>query len=258
MSTAVLSSVERQMKIWHRIIQQQRAGVADLCTAFQVSEATVRRDLESLAEQGKIQRVHGGAIAVMRAPPEQPALERGSDQLVEKRAIGRAAAGLVQDGETVFLGSGTTVLEMARHLSERRGLTVITNSLLVVNALSGLADITLVSLGGMLRSSELSFIGHITEQSLGQLRADRVFIGIRAVSAEHGLMNDYLPETLTDRAILAIGRQVVLTADHTKVGRVAPAFLAPLSSIHVLVTDAGLPPEKISAMRNGGLQVITA
>lgn len=258
MSTGVLSSVERQMEIWHRIIQQQRAGVADLCAAFQVSEATVRRDLDVLAEQGKIQRVHGGAIAVTQAPPELPALERGGDQAAEKRAIGQAAAGLVQDGETVFLGSGTTILEMARPLSERRGLTVITNSLLVVNALNGLAHITLVSLGGMLRSSELSFIGHITEQALSQLRADRVFIGIRAVSVEHGLMNDYLPETLTDRAILAIGRQVVLAADHTKFGRVAPAFLAPLSSVHVLVTDAGLPPDKVSEMRSGGLQVITA
>jgi DeoR/GlpR family transcriptional regulator of sugar metabolism len=245
------------MGIWRRIVQQQRAGVADLCAAFQVSEATVRRDLEALAEQGKIQRVHGGAIAVTQAPPEMPALERGGEQAEAKRAIGRAAAGLVLDGETIFLGSGTTVLEMTRHLSERRGCTIITNSLMVVNALSGLAHITVVSLGGMLRSSELSFIGHITEQSLGQLRADRVFIGIRAVSGEHGLMNDYLPETMTDRAILTIGRQVVLLADHTKVGRVAPAFLAPLSSVHVLVTDGGLAPDQLGKLQSGGLRVIT-
>ncbi len=105
----------------------------------------------------------------------------------------------------MFLGSGTTVLEVARNLRDRKNLTVITNSLPVLNMLAGIKEITVISLGGMLRESELSFIGHITEQALAEVRADKVIMGTRGVSLEHGLTNDYLQETLTDRAILKIG-----------------------------------------------------
>ncbi|MGC8874965.1 MAG: DeoR/GlpR family DNA-binding transcription regulator, partial [Chloroflexia bacterium] len=162
------------------------------------------------------------------------------------------------DGETVFLGSGTTVLEVARALRYRRNLTVITNSLPVINTLVGQDGITLICLGGMLRASELSFIGHITEQDLAEVRADKVFMGTRAISLEAGLTNDYLPETMTDRAILRIGRRVIVVADHTKFGRVAMAFLAPLSSIHTIVTDRGVPADFVQALEAQGIQVILA
>ncbi len=238
-----LSGVERQNQIAQLIARKQRITVAEICSTFAVSEATARRDLEALADQGKAQRVHGGAIVLQVAPPELPMPQRQDEQSDEKLRIGQAAAALVQDGETVFLGSGTTVLEVARALRPRHGLTVLTNSLPVVNALADLPDITLVCLGGVLRPSELSFIGHITEQALGEVRADRVIIGTRAVSLEQGLTNDYLPETLTDRAILKAGREVIVVADHTKFGRLAPALLAPIESIHTLVTDAHLPAE---------------
>ena len=172
------------------------------------TEATARRDLETLSLQGKVQRVHGGVIAIEQAPPELPILERENEQSDEKSRIGRVVAELIFDGETVFLGSGTTVLETAKNLRERKNLTVITNSLPVLNTLAGIKDITVISLGGLLRDSELSFIGHITEQALAELRVDKVVMGTRGVSLEHGLTNDYLPETLTDRAILKIGREV--------------------------------------------------
>ena len=107
-----------------------------------------------------------------------------------------------------------------------------------------------------MRASELSFIGHITEQSLAELRADRVIIGTRAISLEQGLTNDYLPETLTDRAILNIGREIVIVADHTKCGVVSTAFLAPLSAMHTLVTDDGTRYEFINALKAQGINPI--
>jgi DeoR/GlpR family transcriptional regulator of sugar metabolism len=249
---------ERQKQILSLLTKQRRLSVAEIVEQFSVSEATARRDLESLASEGKVQRVHGGAIAAEQAPPELPILERESEQADEKIRIGRATAELIADNETVFLGSGTTVLEAAKNLRDRKNLTVITNSLPVLNTLAGLKEITVISLGGMLRDSELSFIGHITEQALAEVRVDKVVVGTRGISLEHGLTNDYLQETLTDRAILKIGREVIIVADHTKVNRVATALLAPLDSMQMFVTDSKADKKFIQALKKQGINVIVA
>ncbi len=264
METSFVSGIDRQIQILHLLERQQRISVADLCATFAISEATARRDLESLASQGKLQRVHGGAIVLTQAPPEQPILQRQNEQADEKFRIGQAAAAMVQAGETVFLGSGTTVLEVARALRGRRDLTVLTNSLPVVNTLAGAGTlagaegITVICLGGVLRDSELSFIGHITEQALAEVRADRVFMGTRAISLEYGLTHEYLPETMTDRAILKAGKQIIVLADHTKFGRAATVRLAPLESIHTLITDKGTPLEFLEAVQEQGVRVVVS
>ena len=249
---------ERQKQILSLLTKQGRLSVTEIVEQFSISEATARRDLESLASQGKVQRVHGGVIAVEQAPPELPILQREGEQAVEKSMIGQAAAELVNDGETVFLGSGTTVLETAKNLRERKNLTVITNSLPVLNALAGIKEITVVSLGGQLRESELSFIGHITEQALAEVRVDKVIMGARGLSFEHGLTNDYLQETLTDRAILKIGREVILVADHSKVNRVSTALLAPLSSMNTFVTDSKADKKFIQTLKKQNIKVVIA
>src|SRR5512147_1273528 len=249
---------ERQRQILALLARQGRLSVTEIVEQFSISEATARRDLESLASQGKVQRVHGGVIAVEKAPPELPILERESEQAEEKVRIGRAAAELVADKETIFLGSGTTVLEVARNLRDRKNLTVITNSLPVLNTLAGLKEITVISLGGMLRESELSFIGHITEQALSEVRVDKVFMGTRGLSLEHGLTNDYLQETLTDRAILKIGRQVVIVADHSKVNRVSTVLLVPLDAISTFVTDENADKKFLQSMKKQGINIIVA
>jgi len=249
---------ERQKQILSWLIRQGRLSVTEIVHQFSISEATVRRDLESLASQGKVQRVHGGVIAIEQAPPELPILERANEQPEDKARIGLSTANLIRDKETVFLGSGTTVLEVARNLRNRKNLTAITNSLPVLNMLAGLNGITVISLGGMLRESELSFIGHITEQALTEIRTDKVIMGTRCLSLEHGLTNDYLQETLTDRAILKIGREVIIVADHTKVNRVATALLAPLDVMDTFVTDAKADRKFLQALKKQGTNVIVA
>lgn len=249
---------ERQKQIHSMLTKLGRLSVAEIVEQFSISEATARRDLETLASQGKALRVHGGVIAVEQAPPELPILEREGEQSDEKASIGRAAAELISDGETIFLGSGTTVLETAKQLRERKNLTVVTNSLPVLNALAGIKEITVISLGGQLRESELSFIGHITEQALAELRVDKVIVGTRGASLEHGLTNDYLQETLTDRAILKIGREVIIVADHSKVNRVSTALLAPLKTVHTFVTDSKADKKFLQALKKQGIQVVVA
>ncbi len=249
---------ERQRQILSLLAQQGRLSVAEVVSRFAISEATARRDLGSLASQGKAQRVHGGVIAIREAPPELPILERTVEQAEEKARIGRAAAELIEDKETVFLGSGTTVLQVARNLRNRCNLTVITNSLAVLNLLAGNKNISMISLGGVLRDSELSFIGHITEQALAQIHADKVILGTRGIDLEQGLTNDYPQETLTDRAILKIGQKVVVVADYTKVNRVSIMLLAPLKSIHTLVTDAKADKKFLQMVEKQGIQVVVA
>lgn len=252
-----ISSFERQQELTRLLERTGRLSVAQICEQFNISEATARRDLETLSEQGLVQRVHGGAILVRQAAPEEPILRRSREQENEKEQIGRAAAALIQDGETVFLGSGTTVLQVAQHLVTRN-ITVITNSLPVINLMSEKENIQLIALGGILRDSELSFIGHITEQALFEVRADKIIIGIRAISLDQGLTNDYLPETLTDRAILSAGRETIVVADYTKCGVMSTAFVAPLTVMHILVTDNRTNTEFIEALRSQGIEVIVA
>lgn len=254
--TIDLPAPERQQRLLRYIEQQQRITVNQIVEHFAVSLATARRDLQTLSSQGKVQRVHGGAIAVRQAAPEPPVLQRAAEQFPEKVRIGQAAADLIGDGETVFLSSGTTVLEVARRLRGKRNLTVITNSVLVINELADAAAITVISLGGLMRHSEMSLIGHLSELALSELRADKVILGIRAIDPEHGLTSGYVPETMTDRAILKIGREVVVVADHTKCGASATAFVAPITSIHTLITDAGTPPDFIAAVQARGVRVL--
>ncbi len=256
--TDFIPTPERQKQILSLLGRQGRLSVMEIVEQFSISEATARRDLETLASQGRVQRVHGGVIALEQAPPEQPILERKNEQANEKERIGRAAASLVKERETIFLGSGTTVLEVARNLRDREQLTVVTNSLPVLNMLAGQKQITVISLGGMLRESELSFIGHITEQALAELRVDKVFMGTRGLSLEHGLTNDYLQETLTDRAILKIGHETIIVADHSKINRVSTALLAPLEVMDIFVTDSSADKKFLQVLKKSEIQVVIA
>jgi DeoR family transcriptional regulator of aga operon len=251
-----LSGAERQGRVSRLVEQRRRVSVAEICDMFGVSVATARRDLDALADAGRVQRVHGGAILAQPAPPEGPVLERALEQADEKRRIGEAAAALIEPRDSVFVGSGTTSLEVARNLPVDHELTVVTNSLLALNVLAERQDITLICLGGVLRHSEGSMIGHIAEQALKELRLHKVFLGVRALDVDAGLTNDYLPEAMTDRQILGAGRQVILLADHSKCGRVSSGVLAPLSRVHTLITDTGTPEEFLTRVRGLGVSVL--
>jgi DeoR/GlpR family transcriptional regulator of sugar metabolism len=178
------------------------------------------------------------------------------DQLNEKSHIGAKAASLIQDGETVFLGSGTTVLEAAHRLPHRQNLTIITNSLPVANVLATRTDINLVILGGIFRHSECTAYGHFTEQALAELHADKVIFGIRAISSAAGLTNDFIPEVQTDRSILKIGREVIIVADHTKFNAISTATVAPLSWVSKIITDNLTPADVIDEMTELGIEMI--
>lgn len=249
---------ERQRLILDALRNDRQVTVADLSRRFAVSEVTIRRDLRELHAQGELRRAHGGAVAAMPAPPEPPVVQRMLQAEHCKECIGRAAARLVGDGESVFIGSGSTTAYVARHLMDRRGLTVVTNALTVATELAAAPGITVVVIGGMMRASELSLIGHIAEQALREVRVDKVIIGIHAISLEAGLTNDYLPEVVTDRKIIEMSPHLIVVADHTKFGRVASAYLAPLERVEILVTDSEADRETLALFEQAGIRVIVA
>jgi DeoR family transcriptional regulator of aga operon len=248
----MLSSTRRS-QLLARLNEEGRASVDMLARDLGVTRSTIRRDLARLSADGALVRTYGGAAA--RSPTGGH--DTPDPRLAAKRAIGAAAAALVEDGQTIAISSGTTALELARHLVDRR-LTVITNALDVVGVLLDRPGIELVVLGGVVRPGMHSLLGHLPELALRELRADALFMGIGALSAEHGLMNDAIPEILTDRALRRASMACVVLADSSKLGAVAAAYVFGIEEVDTLVTDADADPRQVAAFETRGVRVILA
>jgi DeoR/GlpR family transcriptional regulator of sugar metabolism len=229
------------------------ASVADLALTLDVTEATVRRTLQRLAREGRVIRTYGGATV---APAGVlPASERDDPEIVYKREVGAAAAGLVEDGSTIALSSGSTVLEMARRL-RGRDLTVITNALDVANALLDAPGVELIVVGGVVLSEMHSMRGHLTEEALRDLRADTVFMGVSAIDLDTGFMTEQVREIAVDRALRGIAREAVMLADASKFHRVAPGFMFGFSQGRTVVTDDRVDDATRQALEDRGVRLV--
>jgi DeoR/GlpR family transcriptional regulator of sugar metabolism len=250
---------ERLNRICELVEIEGQATVAGLSRQLGVSQMTIRRDLQELDDHGFLRRTHGGAL-----PPERhrgliepPVLERMQENAELKRLLGRAAADRILPGEAIFLGSGTTALAVAEALAERpKPLTVFTNALTIANALAAVREITLVVVGGFLRRSELSLVGHLAEAAVRDIRVDRVIMGMRGIDPEKGLTSDYIQELKTDQAILGMGGSVIIVADHSKFGHVATSRTAPVQAASLIITDDRAPRPLVEAIRARGVEVI--
>jgi DeoR/GlpR family transcriptional regulator of sugar metabolism len=251
---------QRKRIIVELIENNDQVQIAELAELFKVSEMTIRRDLEELDQQGVIQRIHGGAVNLDQTNKkiEPPIIKRTNEQLEEKQQIAKKVASLVNDGELIFLGSGTTTLAIAEELKERVQLTVLTNAITIINSLIPAEHITLIVLGGFLRRSEMSMIGHFTEAALANLKADKVIIGIRGIDVEHGLTSDNLQELITDQAIMNMSENLIVAADHTKFGHVAAIKTAPITRATKIVTDSQVPDAILNSIEDIGVEVIKA
>lgn len=258
MSADQMLPQEREEEILALLADQGKITVSELSTNLKVSEATIRRDLRRLATRHSIQRVHGGAILVRTVDFEPPVLQRTSLHAEEKRRIGQAAAALINDGDTVILVGGSTTLEVASYLGQKKNLTVITDSLLIAESVAKHSDITLIVLGGIVRDSELSMEGYLAQLCLKELHANKVVMGARAVNFQQGLMLDKVSEVETFRGSMRIADEVILVVDHSKFEQVATAVLAPLTSVDWIVTDNGTPPEIAGKLQDLGIEVVLA
>ena len=251
---------ERHKTIVEQLGKNGKALVVDLSAEFGVSEMTIRRDLQELEQNGWIERVHGGALLSKRQKNrlEPPALERMGAMMPEKKRIAEYLVGLVQPGEMLFIGSGTTTLYFAQALAKRDGddITVVSNALPIMNELASTSQMTIIGVGGFLRRDELSLIGSLAEAEIRNLRVDKVVIGMRGIHPLHGLTSDHPQELLTDRQILSISETVIVAADHTKIGHVATSITAPIEKTSLLVTTKGADPRMVRDIEAKGSKVV--
>ncbi|MCL6576142.1 DeoR/GlpR family DNA-binding transcription regulator [Kyrpidia sp.] len=247
---------ERQKKIMEYLQHHGTLRVTDLVERLGVSRETVRRDLQELEHQGVLRKVHGGAI-LTRTGVEPTFAVRRTTNIKEKEAIGRAAAGLVEDGDTIFLDLGTTALEVARHLRGRGRITVVTNSVQAALELIDDEAINVYLTGGMLRSGDLSLSGRFARHMLAQFYVDKAFIGVAGISLAGDLTDFHVEEAEVRNMMIERAKEVIVVADHSKFGVTAFTRVSALTAVHRIVTDAGTDPEQIFMIRSLGVEVFT-
>lgn len=246
-----LLAEQRRALILDEVRRRGGVRVNELTRKLGVSDMTVRRDLDALARQGVLEKVHGGAVPVVEASTHEPGFEAKSGlELNAKEDIARTAASLVAPGTAIALSGGTTTYALAHHLLDVPDLTVVTNSVRVADVFhsaqrtSGQRQgaATVVLTGGVRTPSD-SLVGPVADQAIGALHFDVLFLGVHGISAEAGLSTPNLAEAETNRRLVQSARRVIVVADHTKWGTVGLSSFAGLDQVDTLVTDAGLPAE---------------
>jgi DeoR/GlpR family transcriptional regulator of sugar metabolism len=248
-------SAERRQIITNLIQKHSIVRVKDLCARFGASESTVRRDLEYLERQGILRRTYGGATAHGREATEEPLGTEGVFSAEDMR-IGAAVADLLAEGETVFLGPGTTTLAVAHHIVDKAGVTVVTNALNATTFLTQQSQLPVILTGGQVERRDKALLGHLAEMTLRELRADRAIIDVHGIHIPDGLTADSLPGARFLRAVIDLVPEVTVVATAEKWARVGPAFLAPLEAIDTIVTGLDAPPAIVWDLSELGIKVI--
>jgi len=249
---------ERRRLILEHVRRRGVVSMRDMADLLGTSEITVRRDLTALAGEGLVQRTHGGAVLPHGLAHEPTYREKATQAAAEKAAIARLAVELVQPGDSIVLGAGTTTLALARELRAIPELTVVTNSLLVAEALMDSSGIELLLTGGTLRRSIHALVGPPAEQSLRGLRASLAFLSGNGLTAQRGLSTPNLLVAATDRALAAAARRIVVLADYTKIGRDTMCQTVASAAIQALITDPRADEDEVRLIREAGIEVRVA
>lgn len=248
---------ERRHLICELVRANKAVALADLAQAVNASVVTVRRDLNTLEKRGLIQRAHGGAV-LPEAPLYEPSDAADGSGNRDKAAIATLAATMLGDCDAIMLGAGTTVFEFAQHLAPTRPLTVLTNSILVARALASTPYVELVMTSGSLDSSTLALVGSSAEAWMTDHRVRRAFISGAGLTADRGLSTSRLAVSGVDRAIVGSAQEVVVLADHTKLGVETTYQVAPTARIDHLVTDYAQDTSVIEHLSAKGVEVHVA
>lgn len=255
-----LLSEERRRKIFDLVEKEGRVTIADLVERFGVSSVTARGDLDTLANGGALIRSHGGAVQRLDPVRDYPVSFKETIHHAEKVRIGQAAAKLMKPGQTAIIDSGTTTLEVARHikLQKLKSATVITNALNIANELADAANLTLIMIGGVLRPLANSFVGPQAERMLAELHADHCFLGVDGLDPDAGPTTPDIIEAHLNGMMVKLSKEVTVVADASKIGRRSLSSIGSLSAIHRLITDDRLSPEMAQVLRDKGLEVVLA
>lgn len=254
---------ERLQRIAELVKARGTARVSELAAEFDVSPSSIRIDLAELESLGLLKRTHGGAIAAS-ALQEQLVTRKSSleqrqiAQQAEKIAIGRAAAALIADGDTLMIDGGSTTIHVARHLHGKRGLTIITTAISLLPHLMAIPESQIYVVGGLLNARFQTLVGDITVETLERFRTAKAILGIDGVSVSAGLSVTDQAVAKSKQSMMRLSDQVIIVADHSKLAQVGLFPIAPLEACDYLVTDSLASPEIVEAIEAAGTHVILA
>jgi DeoR/GlpR family transcriptional regulator of sugar metabolism len=237
-----LFAIERRNKLIALLNEKESISVQEAASYFGVAEETIRRDMRMLEGQRLLVRTHGGAV-LPNAKPEISYEMRKRINISGKDSIGKEAAKLVSDGDTIILDASTSAFFLARHLKNKTGITVITNAENVIKELSEKEDIEVISTGGVLRRKSMSYVGRIAEESLYNYRANKLFFSCMGFSLQNGLTDSNGQESDMKKIMISCSQTICLLCDHTKFDRVGYASTARTEDIDILITDEPLPAD---------------
>lgn len=252
------STVERRVSIMDKLEKDGQVDVNALSRELGVSEVTIRNDLSKLEQKNMLVRARGGAFKVERVGEDFDLTAKKGQHYEEKKRIGKAAAALIQDGDTIILDSGTTTMEISKHLSKMADLTVITNALNVASQLAENKKTNIIIPGGFLRKTSLSLVGATAEESFKNYFCDKLFLAVDGFNTVHGLSTPNVEEAHLNRIMIKIAKQVIVVTDSSKFNKRSFAFIAPISAVDIVITDEGVSAEDRKNLENSGIKVIIA
>ncbi|MBO1001830.1 DeoR/GlpR family DNA-binding transcription regulator [Pseudogracilibacillus auburnensis] len=247
---------ERYRIILEMLEVSQIVKVPELCERFNVSIETVRRDLEFLEQEGKLKRVYGGAVLNRQSSAEPSYNTRSTRNAAEKAMIGKKTAELISDGETLMIDLGTTTLEVARYLKDKKNLTIITNCMTIAQELVDVSTFRVILPGGILRPNELALSGFISEQFMREFNVDKTIIGVGGITKDNGISDYHLEETRVRKIMIEKGKQIIAVADHSKFGIKALVNVCSIDEIDTIVTNDKLKSNIAQEYIEQGIKVI--
>jgi len=248
---------ERRGQIADMIARQKTVSNGQLMEQFGISIETVRRDLEYLEQQGVLRRVYGGAVANHTLGGEPEYASRSKYRYEEKDAIAAEAAKLIEPGDSIYLGVGTTVQAIARHIQNIGELTVFTNALRTAVELSDIPGCTVILPGGQLRTKELTLSGFPAEENFSHFNVDKAFVGIGGIT-EAGVTDFHIGEAQLHKKLIQNARQAIVVTDSGKLGLRATNNVCSIEDIDVVITDSHAPKGFVKALEEAGTKVILA
>ena len=253
------STVERRKSILTQINESGQVLVHELSEEFSVSEVTIRNDLEQLEKKNMLIRARGGAIKAERGVGIDYRLsEKDKLNRDEKVSIGKRAAQLINEHDTIIIDSGTTTIEVAKNLGHLTDLTVVSNAINIISQLIQLKNVNLIIPGGYLRKNSLSLVGPLAEKNLQNLYVDKVFIGVDGFDTKHGIYTPNIEEAYFNEIMIKISKEVIVVCDSSKFLRRSLAYICGIDKIHTLVTDNGITDEDRKRLEDAGIKVIIA
>jgi len=254
-SRRMLTSQRKQLLL-ARLAQDGQLVAKTLSAELGLSEDTIRRDLRELAQEGKLQRVHGGALPASPAVGDMAV--RAQIAPADKQLLGRAGAALVQPGQVVILDGGTTALQVAHHLGDDLAATIVTHSPAVAVALAAHPRLQVLMLGGLLFRHSMVNMGAALFEAAARLRADLYLMGVTGVHAQAGLTTGDHEEAAVKRALHQAAAETVVLASAEKLGAASPFLIAPLAELGRLVVTPAAPAAAVQALQAAGVQLVVA